>query len=160
MGQRIKVRRDSSANWTSTNPILQAGELGFESNTNKLKIGDGLTAWAALPYLQLGKTTQEGAPIANGTIAISTAITVAHNLGQKPDIVQTWLECVTASNGYAVGDRITTFATNEPAFSNNATNISIAFSSVLPAIFPKAGGAAVVITAANWKANMRSFKLV
>ena len=160
MGQRIRTRRDTAAIWTSTNPILQAGELGFESNTNKLKIGDGVTAWATLAYLQVGKTMLEGAAITNGNVAITTALTVAHGLGQKPDIVQTWLECVTASNGYAVGVRITKFASNEPAFSNNATNITIAFSSVLPAIFPKAGGAAVVITAANWKANMRSFKLV
>ena len=36
----IQVRRDTAANWTSNNPILLAGEIGFESNTYKAKIGD------------------------------------------------------------------------------------------------------------------------
>lgn len=46
----IKLRRDTAANWTSVNPVLAAGEAGFESDTRKLKIGDGITAWASLPY--------------------------------------------------------------------------------------------------------------
>ena len=46
----IKLRRDTAANWTSTNPVLAAGEAGFESDTNKLKIGNGTSAWASLPY--------------------------------------------------------------------------------------------------------------
>ena len=46
----IKLRRDTAANWTSTNPVLAAGEAGFESDTKKLKIGDGTTAWSSLTY--------------------------------------------------------------------------------------------------------------
>jgi Major tropism determinant N-terminal domain len=46
----IQVRRDTSANWTSVNPMLLAGELGFESDTNKLKVGTGVT-WTATGYL-------------------------------------------------------------------------------------------------------------
>lgn len=46
----IKFRRDTAANWTSTDPTLAAGEAGFETDTNKLKIGDGSTAWSSLPY--------------------------------------------------------------------------------------------------------------
>ena len=49
----IKLRRDTAANWTSTNPILAAGEAGFESDSNKLKIGDGSTAWASLGYAKI-----------------------------------------------------------------------------------------------------------
>ena len=47
---QILHRRDTAANWTSTNPVLGAGELGFETNTTKFKIGDGTTAWASLNY--------------------------------------------------------------------------------------------------------------
>jgi hypothetical protein len=50
MKTKIQVRRDTAANWTTNNPILSAGEFGFESNTGKLKIGTGSTAWASLPY--------------------------------------------------------------------------------------------------------------
>jgi hypothetical protein len=46
----IKIRRDTAANWTSTNPTLASGELGFETNTNKLKVGNGSTAWTSLAY--------------------------------------------------------------------------------------------------------------
>lgn len=47
----IQVRRGTAAQWTTANPLLLAGEIGFESDTNKVKIGDGATAWAALKYL-------------------------------------------------------------------------------------------------------------
>lgn len=50
MAQQIQIRRDTSTNWTSVNPTLAQGELGFETNTNKLKIGDGTTAWNSLAY--------------------------------------------------------------------------------------------------------------
>lgn len=48
---KFQLRRATSTNWTSTNPILQAGEPGFESDTYKLKIGDGTTHWNLLPYI-------------------------------------------------------------------------------------------------------------
>lgn len=47
---RIQLRRDSAADWTSNDPTLAAAELGFESDTGKLKIGDGSTAWSSLLY--------------------------------------------------------------------------------------------------------------
>lgn len=46
----IQVRRDTAANWTSTNPTLAPGEMGFETDTGKLKIGTGSTAWTSLLY--------------------------------------------------------------------------------------------------------------
>lgn len=46
----LQLRRDTAANWTATNPTLAAGEPGFESDTNKLKLGDGATAWNSLGY--------------------------------------------------------------------------------------------------------------
>lgn len=46
----IKFRRDTAANWTSVNPVLASGEAGFETDTNKLKLGNGTSAWNSLPY--------------------------------------------------------------------------------------------------------------
>lgn len=46
----IQQRTDTAANWTSANPILLSGEIGWESDTNKSKLGNGTTAWASLPY--------------------------------------------------------------------------------------------------------------
>lgn len=43
-------RRDAAADWASNNPVLGEGELGFETDTGALKIGDGVTAWNSLAY--------------------------------------------------------------------------------------------------------------
>lgn len=51
MATRIQVRRDTAANWATENPTLASGEFGFETDTNKLKCGDGSTAWSSLDYL-------------------------------------------------------------------------------------------------------------
>ena len=50
----IKQRRDTAANWTSTNPVLGDGQAGWETDTLKEKLGDGVTAWNSLPYTQSG----------------------------------------------------------------------------------------------------------
>ena len=51
MPVKIQLRRDLSSNWSSRNPILALGEPGFETDTNKLKLGDGTTPWDDLGYL-------------------------------------------------------------------------------------------------------------
>ena len=51
---RTRQRRGTAAQWTSTNPILEDGEIGFESDTTNLKVGDGETAWDDLPYVAEG----------------------------------------------------------------------------------------------------------
>jgi hypothetical protein len=50
MATRMQQRRGTAAQWTSANPILNAGEMGWESDTNKFKIGDGTNHWADLDY--------------------------------------------------------------------------------------------------------------
>ena len=47
---QIQTRRGTAASWTSTNPTLAAGEIGFESDTGKFKIGNGSIAWTSLAY--------------------------------------------------------------------------------------------------------------
>jgi hypothetical protein len=47
---QIQVRRGTASQWTSANPTLASGEWGFETDTNKTKIGDGSTAWTSLAY--------------------------------------------------------------------------------------------------------------
>ena len=51
---RIKLRRDTSANFTSANPVLGVGEPAYETDTKKLKIGDGTTAYTQLEYFSTG----------------------------------------------------------------------------------------------------------
>jgi hypothetical protein len=51
MASIIQIRRDTASNWTTANPILALGEMGAETDTSKIKLGDGVTAWASVPYL-------------------------------------------------------------------------------------------------------------
>lgn len=52
--QHIQLRRDTAANWTAVNPILKSGEAGYETDFRRLKIGDGVSNWSALPYVSGG----------------------------------------------------------------------------------------------------------
>ena len=46
----LQLRNDTAANWRSKNPILLAGEAGIETDTKKIKVGDGETTWNSLAY--------------------------------------------------------------------------------------------------------------
>lgn len=47
---KIILRNDTSTNWAASDPVLFKGEVGIETDTNKIKIGDGAKTWSALPY--------------------------------------------------------------------------------------------------------------
>ena len=46
----MQQRRGLAAQWTAANPVLAAGEIGFETDSNKFKIGDGTNTWSLLKY--------------------------------------------------------------------------------------------------------------
>lgn len=52
MATRMQQRRGTADQWTSVNPVLSAGEIGVETDTNQFKIGDGITNWSALSYFK------------------------------------------------------------------------------------------------------------
>lgn len=58
--KKVKVinRHDTSSNWTSNNPILMNGEIGIETDTNKLKIGNGSSTWNELSYVTIDGADQ------------------------------------------------------------------------------------------------------
>lgn len=90
----IKFKRGIASRWTEANPVLAEGEPGFESDTGKLKIGNGITTWEDLPYAdatafmkdfesaelgQVPSKAQDGAitwitPLTESNIINSTAI--------------------------------------------------------------------------------------
>ena len=61
MATRMQQRRGTAAQWISTNagagPVLNAGEIGWESDTNRFKIGDGVNNWANLDYFADSNST-------------------------------------------------------------------------------------------------------
>jgi len=50
MTVQIQIRRGSAQQWFEANPILAEGELAVELDTDKFKIGNGITYWNDLPY--------------------------------------------------------------------------------------------------------------
>lgn len=52
----IQIKRDTAANFTSNDPTLADGQPGYETDTGKMKIGDGSTAWTSLGYFSSGGT--------------------------------------------------------------------------------------------------------
>ena len=55
---KIQLRRDTAANWSSTNPVLASGEPAYETDTGVFKIGDGSTAYNSLPQLSASEIEQ------------------------------------------------------------------------------------------------------
>jgi len=80
MPYRILFRRDIAANWTLNNPVLADGEPGWETDTDRLKIGDGVTAWTNLSYY-VGTTGGTGSTGSNGPTGATGSIGVTGATG-------------------------------------------------------------------------------
>ena len=107
---QIQTRRGTAATWTSTNPTLAAGEIGFESDTGKFKIGTGSTAWNSLAYsagatavtylfnATAGQTTFSGAD--------ANSLTLAYTVGAEQVYLNGALQVrgsdYTATNGTSI----------------------------------------------------------
>jgi hypothetical protein len=79
----IKLRRDTAANWATTNPILAAGEQGYETNTGLSKIGDGINAWDALPYAAVSRITEEVKNSTGVTITKGSVVYISGSTGDN-----------------------------------------------------------------------------
>ena len=52
MATRMQQRRGTASQWTAANPVLAAGEIGFETDSGMFKVGDGTNLWSALSYFK------------------------------------------------------------------------------------------------------------
>ena len=78
---KLQHRRSTAAQWTSVNPVLSAAEWGYETDTGKAKIGDGVTAWATLPYAVGVTIPTNFVARTNGTVTTAaTDQTVVRNI--------------------------------------------------------------------------------
>jgi len=62
MATRMQQRRGTAAEWTSADPVLAAGEIGYETDTGRFKFGDGVTSWSAIEYYSSADSLIDGAP--------------------------------------------------------------------------------------------------
>lgn len=95
VNSKILIRRDTTANWSTNNPTLAAGEIGFDTTVGKHKIGDGSTAWNSLEYFALMSDLQDIAEstklVSYSTIVgdgSSTSFTILHGLNSNNLLIQ------------------------------------------------------------------------
>lgn len=72
---KFRFRRDTAANWTAANPILALGEPGLETDTRRVKYGDGTTPWASLAYAGAEKANLSGAAF-TGAISVDGSVSI------------------------------------------------------------------------------------
>jgi hypothetical protein len=84
MAVRIQFRRGTAAEWTSANPTLAAGEVGYEVDTAQIKIGNGSSTWTSLPYAAVSASYVENA--------------IANVVGLSPESLDTLNELAAAIN--------------------------------------------------------------
>jgi hypothetical protein len=109
MATRMQQRRGTAAQWISTNngdgPVLNIGEIGYESDTNKFKIGDGISHWIDLNYfadaVELGGSIDDYVPLtqkgtANGVATLNASGVIPSE--QIPSLVGLDSEITTAVN--------------------------------------------------------------
>jgi len=71
---RIQIWSDTAANFTSDNPTLAEGQFAKESDTGKLKLGDGTTAWTSLDYYSVFYEEGTWIPVITGYTTSPTAL--------------------------------------------------------------------------------------
>nr|DAD76573.1 MAG TPA: hyaluronidase [Siphoviridae sp. ctOkv13] len=85
---RILLRNDVATAWTTANPVLMKGEIGIETDTNKFKIGDGVKAWSALPYVGTQvKVTGEGEVITGASVGADGTLTLTRGKLYLDDVL-------------------------------------------------------------------------
>jgi len=80
---RIQVRRGTASQWSTTNPVLAAGEMGVETDTNKFKFGNGTATWSALSYANADTAgiTEISQDAINAALSMGTGLTKTYNDG-------------------------------------------------------------------------------
>jgi hypothetical protein len=148
---QIQVRRSTAATWTSTNPTLTAGEIGFETDTGKYKIGNGSSTWTGLSYnlngaVPLSTATTKGDLL----VATGSGTIVRQGVGTNGQIL-------TADSAEADGVKWATPSPAQPTLQatyNNSTNfVPNSTPQVLYALIQGGGGNGGLGGRGNWNVN-------
>jgi hypothetical protein len=141
-GARIQVKRGTAASWVSNNPVLFAGEIGYETDTRKFKVGDGTTAWNSLSYTHVPLSLSSINDLADVTISsvaggdflrydssASAWINDAVNL--STDTVGNYVESLVAGTGVTLAGNSGEAATPTVSIGQSvATSASVTFAHV------------------------------
>lgn len=87
MATRIKLRRGTTAEWASANPVLAEGEPGLDLTLGKVKYGDGVTEWSELPFAAADVELPEAYEYhVHEQESASASWSITHNLGRCPSV--------------------------------------------------------------------------
>ena len=77
MAVKVQFRRGTAAEWSAANPVLAQGEAGYEYDTGRFKIGNGVLAWSSLSYSSgvQGPSGPAGSTGATGPTGAASTVT-------------------------------------------------------------------------------------
>jgi hypothetical protein len=97
MATRMQQRRGTAAQWTAANPVLAAGEIGFETDTSRFKMGNGSSAWSSLTYF--ANTAELTALLDGAPDALNTLNELAAAIGDDADFIGTFTSHTSDTTG-------------------------------------------------------------
>ena len=128
MATRMQQRRGTAAQWISTNagagPVLNAGEMGWESDTNKFKIGDGVNNWTSLDYFSDINSTVNPAFGSSITFEGATANDFETTLAITDPTADRTITFPDATGTVALTSDITITAASTSTFTNKSISLA------------------------------------
>ena len=117
----IQVKRGTASAWTTANTVLAVGELGYETDTKKFKVGDGSTSWTSLAYATVapvspaftGTPTAPTASVGTNTTQIATTAYVRGEVSALVNSAPSTLDTL---------NELATALGNDASFSTTVTN--------------------------------------
>lgn len=125
---KIKIRRDTTANWIAKNPVLALGEIGADMTLHRIKVGDGVKTWTELPF--------SDEDIIDNLTSTRTDAALSANQGRA---LKNEIQAVVASGGVAVIDNLTSTSTTAALSANQGRVLKSEIEAIV-----SAGGTPVV----------------
>ena len=104
---KIRIRRDTTANWAANNPVLALGEIGADMTLHRIKVGDGVKTWNELPF--------SDEDIIDNLTSTRTDAALSANQGRA---LKEEIQNIVASGGVAVIDNLTSTSTTSALSAN------------------------------------------
>lgn len=106
LADRIQQRRDTAVNWASANPVLAQAEMGLETDTLKIKFGNGILAWNSLPYYSSTNITSFTDKLTDLVNNDKFLISDSQDSGTAK--LYSWLDLLSQDKYYAEANTLTT----------------------------------------------------
>ncbi len=88
----FQLRGDTAANWESKNPVLLRNEPGYDITNNRLKMGDGSSAWNDLDYVKPDVINNLTSTETEEALSAEQGRTLKQLIDKKSTVIsETWL---------------------------------------------------------------------